>query len=332
MHARFHALVLAVSLAGGLTVATPGKAWGADTGPQTDAQALPPEWVRTALPGGHSDVTLTVLKRPALAPPTRYRVVVIPGSGCTGWGPVASRYFAGLLHAELLVLHKPGVDILAGLGAQCSPAFVQSDTLSAWRDHAQAALQAHFTRWPITNTQAPGLPTLLVGISEGAELLPSLAGSVPALAGVVMISAPGLDPREAGELQAIRLGHGAAWQELGEAQASDASANTVFEGRTLAYWRGFWQWPLAQPLLDAPWPLLRVWGGADALVPIRAYERFGQQARNRSAPWCDLRLPRADHGLATEQPNSRDGLQWLWAQLENWARNPAAGWCAQPPQ
>lgn len=341
MHGRFYAPVLAIVLAAGLTVVTPGKAWGADTGHLPGAPALPPEWSQTTLSGAHSGVTLKALQRQALAPPTRYRVVVIPGSGCTGWEPVAHRYFAGLLHAELLVLHKPGVDITAGLAAQCSAGFVQTDNLPAWRDHAQAALQAHFAPAPRTSLQAPSpttssapavpeLPTLLVGISEGAELLPSLAGSVPALAGAVMISAPGLDPREAGELQAIRLGHGVAWQALEKAQASDASANTVLEGRTLAYWRSFWQWPLAQPLLDASWPLLRVWGEADALVPVTAYDRFGLQARTRSAPWCDLRLPDADHGLATEQPNARDGMQWLWAQLENWARNPAAGLCPKP--
>ena len=108
MHARFYTLVLAVVLGGVLTVTTPGKSWGADTGGPTEARALPPEWTQTTLPGAHSGATLTALKRPALAPPARYRVVVIPGSGCTGWGPVAPRYFAGLLHAELLVLHKPG--------------------------------------------------------------------------------------------------------------------------------------------------------------------------------------------------------------------------------
>ena len=364
MHGCFSAPVLAIVLAAGLTVVIPGKAWGADMGHLTGTPALPPEWSQTTLPGAHGGVTLKALQRQALAPPARYRVVVIPGSGCTGWGPVAPRYFAGLLHAELLVLHKPGVDSLAGLTPECSSGFIQSDTLPAWRDHAQAALQAHFAPLspmssptppeaaanaastivpttfasPTSSAKSvspalsalPQLPTFLVGISEGAELLPSLAGRVPTLAGMVMISAPGLDPREAGELQAIRLGHSAAWQALAEAVTSSASDDTLREGRTLAYWRSFWQWPLAQPLLNAPWPLLRVWGEADALVPIPAYERFGQQARNRSAAWCDLRLPGADHGLASTLPDERDGLQWLWAQLENWARNPAAGLCPKP--
>jgi hypothetical protein len=306
-----------------------GPSWGAGTAPQTEPLALPPEWSLATLPGATEGISLTVLKRQALAPPARYRLVVIPGSGCTGWAPVAHRYFAGLLHAELLVLHKPSASIFGGLAPACSASFIQSDSLATWRDHAQAALQAHFSSLPTTRPTAPELPALLVGISEGAELLPSLAGSVPALAGGVMISAPGLDPREAGELQALRLGQGPAWQTLAATQASNASGNTLHQGRTLAYWRSFWQWSLARPLLDAPWPLLRVWGEADALVSTTAYDRFDQQARLRAAPWCDLRLPGADHGLARALPGARDGLQWLWAQLENWARNPAAGLCGQ---
>lgn len=344
MHARLHALALM------LVLVMAGKSWGTPPLPVNQGQqALPAEWSQATLPGAHHGVTLTALKRQALAPPTRYRVVVIPGSGCTGWGPAAPRYFAGLLHAELLVLHKPGVDIHAGLATQCSADFIQLDSLPAWRDHARAALQAHFAPSPPPNSQAPSEsehlaaaaasaasaaplepPTLLVGISEGAELLPSLAGSVPALAGVVMISAPGLDPREAGELQAVRLGHAAAWQTLDAAQASNASDHTLHQGRNLGYWRSFWQWPLAQPLLEAPWPLMRVWGEADALVPVTAYERFAHQAPTRAGPWCDLRLPDADHGLAPALPGGRDGLQWIWAQLENWARSPVAGLCPKP--
>ena len=315
-----------------LAVAFAGNSWGADAGLPSEPQAWPPEWSRATLPGAHTGVTLIALTRQAPIPPVRYRVVVIPGSGCMGWGPVAPRYFAGLLHAELLVLHKPGVDASAGIAPECSAQFVQTDNLPAWRDHARAALLAHFAPALTTNPAnlaAPGLPTLLVGISEGAELLPSLASSVPALAGAVMISAPGLDPREAGELQAMRLGHVAAWHALDAAQASNASDDTLHQGRTLGYWRSFWQWPLAQPLQDASWPLMRVWGEADALVPVTAYERFAQQASTRAAPWCDLRLPGADHGLASTLPDGRDGLQWLWAQLENWARNPTAGLCPQ---
>lgn len=326
MRSAFLSLVLITSLLG---IGWRVEAASSSTDFEPD---LPPGWSLVSLPGAHPDVTLTVLTRSALTPPSRYRLVVLPGSGCTGWLPVAERYFAGLLHAELLVLHKPGVDVSAGLGTECTPDFVQRDTLTAWRDHAVAALQAHFSvaqnPAPTPPPSAPMLPTLLMGISEGAELLPDLANHVPMLAGVVMISAPGLDPREAGELQARRRGQSPSWQALERAQASDASDHAMYEGRTLKYWRDFWHWQLAQPLLDVSWPLLRVWGDADALVPVAAYDRFAQQSHSRTVPMCDLRLPDADHALQSGQADQRDGLQWLWARLEVWARRPTGGFCA----
>lgn len=276
-------------------------------------------WSLDTLPGAGDDVTLRVLKRTALAPPVRYLVVVVPGSGCTGWVPVAKRYFAGLLHAELLVLHKPRVDVAAGLNAVCSAEFVQNDTLSGWRDQARAALRTYFANLPDSK-----LPALLVGVSEGAEVLPDLAPEVPHLAGVVMISAPGLDPLETGQLQARRLGQEPAWLALERIQGSDATVNSIYQGRTLRYWRDFWGWKLAQPLLDAPWPLLRVWGGQDSLVPELAYQQFTLKVQSRLAPTCQMRLPDADHGLQTDQ---YDGLQWLWARLEVWGRSPASGLC-----
>jgi hypothetical protein len=319
--------VLAASICGVLLNALPGVAGAAATGPPAAEPllSLPAGWSVDALPGARPDVVLQVLKRETLAIPVRYLVVVLPGSGCTGWRPVATRYFAGLLHAELLVLHKPQVDIDAGLSPECSNDFVQSDTLSAWRDHARSALRAHFAANKLLNPVGPTLPVLLVGVSEGAELLPDLAPVVPHLAGMVMISAPGLDPLETGQLQAQRLGEWSAWLALAHLQGSQASDETLHQGRTLGYWRDFWRWRLAQPLLNAPWPLLRVWGGADAMTPELAYERFTQQSQGRLASSCHIRLPDADHGL---QSDKLDGLQWLWARIEVWARSPASGFCA----
>ena len=295
------------------------------------APIVPDGWTLSTLPTARPDLVLSVLTRSALFPPVRYRAIVVPGSGCTGWAPLVERFFSGMLHAELLVLHKPAVDVSAGSAGECSSDFVQNDGLSVWRDHARTALQTHFSTLSVSShEQDSPLPTLLIGISEGAELLPYLAPDVPTLVGLVMISAPGLDPREAGALQAQRLGQVAAWNALEQARASDVSDATLKEGRTLRYWRDFWHWSLNEPLLNAPWSLLRVWGDADALVPIQAYERFIQRSQHRVAPTCDLRLFGADHslqGARIGQSPPQDGLQWLWAQLEIWARQPAQGLC-----
>ncbi|MDD2711852.1 MAG: alpha/beta hydrolase [Simplicispira sp.] len=268
--------------------------------------------------------SLVALYRSARAAPLRYRVIVLPGSGCAGMGPLAERYFAGLLHAQVLVLHKPGVDAQARTApGDCAHRFVQADALGAWREHARAALRADAAQ----RAGTPALAQVLVGISEGAELLAALAPEVPHLAGLVLLGASGLDPWEAGALQAQRLGAAAQWQALAGATASAGPDSWVLEGRSLGYWRGMRQWPLAAPLIDGPWPILQVWGEEDALVPASAYERFALRARGRVAPYCQRRLPGADHGL--QRADGYDGVQWVWAWLENWARASKKGLCAE---
>lgn len=269
-----------------------------------------------SLPGATLDRPVRALVRPARVAPARFRVIVVPGSGCTGFAPFADRYFAGLLHAEVWVLHKPGVDVQAGAApVRCPPGFVAGDALGRWQADALAALRAM--------PRAPdALPTVLVGISEGAELLPALASAVPGLRGLVLLGAPGLDPSETAALQAQRLGATAAWDRVRAAAASSRPDAAVHEGRTLAYWRDFLAWPLAQPLIDGPWPLLQVFGTADALVPPEAYARFAARAQGRSAPFTAWPFPGGDHGL--QGPGGRDGLQLLWARLARWVHQPAA--------
>ena len=285
------------------------------------------------LPGAHGQ-QLQALYRSERVAPLRHRVIVIPGSGCAGMGPWAQRYFAGLLHAQVLVLHKPGVDVNSRTApGGCSADFVQADALGAWRDHARAALRADAAQ-RAGDSEMAALPQLLIGISEGAELLPALAPEVAMLAGVVLIGSSGLDPLEAGTLQAQRLGAAAAaqWQALGVAQASERPGSDVQQGRSLRYWRDLWRWSLQPALLAGPWPLLQVWGEGDALVPTSAYVAFTARAQGRVAPYCPRPLAGADHGL--QRPAgpggqaAHDGVQQVWGWLENWGRAPQPGRCA----
>lgn len=313
------ALALASAALCGCTV--PASERGNGTPPAAVEPATASAFHTRQLPAADG-LTLTALERPARAMPVRYRVIVVPGSGCAGMAPLADRYFAGLLHAEVLVLHKPWVDPDASTPAdRCSAAFVQTDGLGAWRAHAIAALRADAR----TRVGESPLPQLLIGISEGAELLPALAPEVPHLAGLVLLGSSGLDPRAALALQAQRQGVTARLQVLERAQAGPLAGAAVREGRSLRYWRELWQWPLEQPLLAAPWPLLQVWGAQDALVPQAAYQRFRALARGRAAPYCARTLPGADHGL---QRPGHDGVQQVWAWLEQWARAPGKGLCA----
>ena len=275
-----------------------------------------------ALPGEGTAV-VQALHRAERVPPLRYRVIVVPGSGCAGMGAFAGRYFAGLQHAQVLVLHKPGVSPQARKApGDCPRAFVQHDRLSTWLAHARAALRAD----ALQRQGLPPVPQLLVGISEGAELLPALAPEVPHLAGLVLIASSGLDPQTAGALQAQRLGVLPDWQAVGDEVAGRRPDTAVVQGRSLGYWRDLWRWRLTQPLLQGPWPVLQVWGGDDALVPPAAYERFATLAAARSIPYCARRLGGADHGLQGGATGG-DGVQRVWAWTEQWARNPSIGLC-----
>lgn len=139
----------------------------------------PVGWLAETLPGAQPGTDLVVLTRPALVDPACFRAVVVPDSGCTGGLPLASCYFYGLLRAELSVLHKPHGNVNAGADADCTAEFMQTDTLSDWRNHARAALHAHQRRLAVRE-----ISQLLAEIFEGAELLPDLAPALPALAGL----------------------------------------------------------------------------------------------------------------------------------------------------
>lgn len=325
--AFFASATLALLLTGCSAPRLPEDAAAAPSTPSVPATTQGPapgvEFGVRNLPGA-GGATLQALQRGERTAPLRYRVIVIPGSGCAGMGPIAERYFAGLLHAQVLVLHKPGVDPGAHTApADCPHSFVSRDRHSTWLAHARAALRAD----ALSRQGQPALPQLLVGISEGAELLPALAPEVPQLAGLVLIGASGLDPQEAGALQARRQGVQGDWAALGQIVAGAPHDSVVVQGRSLGYWRDLWNWPLTLPLLQGPWPLLQVWGSDDALVPAVAYNRFAELAALRTAPYCARRIDGADHGLQRHAAGV-DGVQQVWAWTEQWARQPAAGLCA----
>ena len=258
-----------------------------------------------------------VLIRQALVPPTRYRLLYIPGSGCSGLSLVADRMFRGLLHGQVLVLQKPGVQLDAGpTPSHCSDAFVKADDMRTWLIEAKGSLQMVET--------SPPLPLLMVGVSEGAELLPFLAAAHPDASALLIISGTGLDPLETGAMQAARLGETPQWQALARAQASSMPDEHVHDGRTLRYWRSLWDWHSEEALMALPLPLMQVWGDADALLPPEAYERFAERAQRRAGGYCRLRFVGADHGL---QAAGTDGLQKVWALVERWGRQPEAGIC-----
>ena len=269
------------------------------------AQPLPPAGADArfiALPAAPDDGQ--VLVRPALRGPARWRVLVVPGSGCESLAPSANRLARGLRQAQVVLLQKP---LLSAPGQPCSQAHLLADNLADWQQHA---LRLAAQGLAATDRQ---LPLVLVGLSEGAELLPGLAAAQPEVAALVLVGHAGLDPAEAGALQAARLGQLSTWQALMADSRGARDDEALLQGRHWRYWQVLQRWPLQGPLLADPRPLLQAFGGADALMPAAAYQRFADAGRQRTAPFCALRFPRADHQL---REAGTDRLQQLWRWLE----------------
>jgi hypothetical protein len=272
-----------------------------------------------------------VLVRGALRSPARWRVLMVPGSGCTSLAPSADRLARGLGHAQVVLLQKPHLsDGAADTDNPCTSAFLHNDNLIDWQRRAMRLAAAGLAA---TDSE---LPLVLMGLSEGAELLPGLASAWPDAAALVMVGHAGLDPWQAGHLQAERLGLGAEWRALTSATAQARSDDAILEGRHWRYWLALQRWPLMAPLLSDPRPLLHAWGELDGLMPPAAYQLFSQQARLRAGGYCPLIFSQADHELRT--PGS-DRLQPVWRWLDRAApsllkanavdrANQAAAWLA----
>ena len=141
------------------------------------AQPLPlagPEARFVALPAEPDDGAALV--RPALRAPARWRALIVPGSGCESLAPSADRLARGLRQAQVVLLQKPA---LSPPGQPCSRAHLQADNLADWHQRAlRLAAQG------LASTD-PQLPLVLVGLSEGAELLPGLVAARPEAAALM---------------------------------------------------------------------------------------------------------------------------------------------------
>lgn len=278
-------------------------------------QEVLPRWVVELHPDSHQVRRVPVLTRQAFQQPAALRLVVLVGSGCAGMGPLADAYFRGLTTAEIWIIHKPHSSPWVRRAPDgCSEDFLRYDRLSSWQADASSALDA------LKNSSA-SVPTWIIGISEGGEIVPKLARTLgEELQGIALLSAPGLDPWETMRLQARRLGRMDAWSAIERASRSSQTDDRIVHGRSLGYWRDAMTWSASQPLLQTGWTILQVWGDRDELVPPAAYERFQALATEMPAHVCSMRWPQSNHGLTSTVRGSAQSH--VWRLIENWSRDP----------
>jgi len=266
------------------------------------------------------------------------RVYVVPGSGCTGMAPILPHYFKGLKAREFIVLHKLHVHAADWpRPTPCRPGFVAQDELASWAHAWRSFMTQDLRERPV-----PLARVVLVGISEGAELLPGLMADWPDVGLSVLLGSTGLDPwdallmqlqREHDPLFAVNVqarldapsGDAAKHAPANEASSSD---ERLVGGRTLNYWRTLRHWPVAVPLGTSRTPTLVLMGDADGVQATEGLTRFAQEQRR---PWlCTRMVAGADHGLRIE------ASQWrgLWPLVQGLVQTPTAQAfeqrCAQP--
>jgi hypothetical protein len=282
---------------------------------ETGAVSISPQPARFVLPdGGELQYVALTPRHWNLSEPPRHRVYVIPGSGCNGLGGIALDYFQGLGHGEVIVPHKRHVQAMRWRGdnVTCSAAFVRDDNLAQWASDARAFILWHLQHQPLLENQ----PLALVGVSEGAELLATIANELPQVKLLALVGSSGLDPLEALALQAQRESAPKFMSLLMQNTANLAlSDGHTWAGRSMAYWRSLVAWRYSEALLNASYPLMLGFGSQDEAVPLAALRLFELRARAQHRPLCVAVFEGADHSLRQEGIDRP--LQHYWALVSD---------------
>lgn len=233
---------------------------------------------------------------------------VVGGSDCTSFAHFLPQYFRGLegesgdIHIFMLQKRFIGARTW-GRSFGCSKQFVRADYPERW-----IADQLEFIRQQLSFLGAhPNRRIVLLGISEGGEIVPILAQRIPQTTHLVILANGGLDPLDAYSLQRAKLGlaPSEALRKLLETPELDASKNTnLFFGRTATYWSQVNKIQQIENLLLLNMPILMTMGVEDEVVPIEsawyAKEKFENQ-RNKNLTL--ITYPGANHSLASEKVN-----------------------------
>ena len=255
--------------------------------------------------------------------PVETLLFVISGSDCTSMQYFLPQYFRGLEGESgplrIFILQKRHIDPRTwGRSWGCSEEFIRADHPAQW-----IADQSEFIHAQLALVRtAPMRPRriVLAGISEGGEIVPSVAQFIPDLTHAVIVANGGMDPINAYRLQASRHGFTSVLDALPNlAQPMPADPDAVANrigGRTWRYWDELKQIKYAENLLALQIPLLVAMGDADQSVPIESAwalrEGFSQHGKSNLTL---LVYPGADHAL---QSGQRSHLADFWHALDLW--------------
>lgn len=241
------------------------------------------------------------------ADPVTY-VFVVGGADCTSFTHFLPQYFRGLegesgdIHIYMLQKRFIGVHTW-GRSFGCSHQFVRADYPEQW-----IADQLEFIQQQLSFLEMrPNRRIVLLGISEGGEVVPILAQRIPQITHLVILANGGLNPLDAYALQRAKLGlaPSEALRKLLEKPEPDVSKKTdLILGRTAAYWLQVNKIQQIENLLLLKIPILMTMGMDDQIVPIESAWYAKQKFENQSNKNLTLiTYPGANHSLASKSVN-----------------------------
>lgn len=247
-------------------------------------------------------------------------IFVVAGAGCGSMGRYLPQYFTGLEGesglTRIRVLLKRHIRAQDS-GDECSEAFIRADHLSQWR-----ADQLAFIKTQLRQFNERGIRprrVILLGISEGAELVPLLARDVPQITHLALLANVGNSAIPTYRALAdIYLHMQQGWDVLSRALASSPAdpEQSRIHGRSWRYWSEIAGVDQTRNLLAARLPVFVGIGEADTLIPPGAANALRKAFSDAGRSNLQLRVyPGADHGLRGEHKNYLPDFMW---QLDQW--------------
>jgi pimeloyl-ACP methyl ester carboxylesterase len=217
---------------------------------------------------------------------------------------------------RIFVLHKRFVEERTwGRFVGCSETFIESDHPRRWISDYTEFIEARL---------AQGQPkrVVLVGISEGGEVVPLLAHRISGVTHLVLLASGGMDPFEAYRLQAAKNGRDESIADMMSAEGMHAvdsgDRGNRTGGRARRYWTELSELEPTRNLLALEIPVLVGMGEEDRSLPIEGAlllrDRFAAQGKGNLTV---LTFKGADHSLfdsATRESHLPD----FWHRLDLW--------------
>ena len=255
--------------------------------------------------------------------PVSTYLFIVSGSDCTSMRYFLPQYFHGLEgrfgKIRIFMLHKRFIEAHTwGRTLGCGEAFAKSDHPGRWIADQTEFIHAQLDA--ARRHQAMPKRVVVMGISEGGDIVPILARNIPGTTHAVILGNGGMDPFDAYQLQAHRHRFSEAIDALDaltrSTPADPDSTASGFGGRSWRYWSELRQITHTRNLLALSIPILMAMGDADQAVPAESAtylrERFQQQEK---ANLTLLIYPGADHGLRV---GGVSRLPEFWRAFDEW--------------